>query len=149
MLRRLFVFLRHIIFITSPLSPPSLFFTSSLSPLLFSLSSSLRGLLLSLLWSFVFSLFCVVVVCFSLLCAVTASAAAALLLLLLRSLLVTSSFDISRVCNFCTLGGGVNWGAVQDVAQLRQWLVDGRKPREMRASRPDWSLESIEKAANE
>ena len=45
---------------------------------------------------------------------------------------------IARVCNFC----GVDW-AVQDVSQLRQWLVDGRKPREMRALRPDWSLESI------
>ena len=40
------------------------------------------------------------------------------------------------------MGRGVDW-AVQDVAQLRQWLVDGRKPREMRALRPDWSLESI------
>ena len=37
---------------------------------------------------------------------------------------------------------GVDW-AVQDVAQLRQWLEEGRKPREMRAMRPDWSLESI------
>ena len=32
---------------------------------------------------------------------------------------------------------------MQDVAQLRQWLDEGRKPREMRAMRPDWSLESI------
>ena len=40
------------------------------------------------------------------------------------------------------MGLGVDW-AVQDVVQLRQWLVDGRKPREMRALRPDWSLESI------
>ena len=31
------------------------------------------------------------------------------------------------------MGRGVDW-AVQDVAQLRQWLVDGRKTREMRAS---------------
>ena len=54
----------------------------------------------------------------------------------------TSSFDLSRVCNFCTMGRDVDW-AVQDDAQLRQWLVDGRKPREMRALRPDWSLESI------
>ena len=38
------------------------------------------------------------------------------------------------------MGSGVDW-AVQDVDQLRQWLVDGRKPREMRALRPDWSLE--------
>ena len=37
---------------------------------------------------------------------------------------------------------GVDW-AVQDVAQLRQWLKEDRKPREMRAMRPDWSLESI------
>ena len=40
------------------------------------------------------------------------------------------------------MGRGVDW-AVQDVAQLRQWLEEGRKPREMRAMRPDWSLESI------
>ena len=40
------------------------------------------------------------------------------------------------------MGRGVDW-AVQDVAQLRQWLDEGRKPREMRAMRPDWSLESI------
>ena len=40
------------------------------------------------------------------------------------------------------MGRGVDW-AVQDVAQLRQWLEKGRKPREMRAMRPDWSLESI------
>ena len=39
------------------------------------------------------------------------------------------------------MGRGVDW-AVQDVAQLRQWL-EGRKPSEMRAMRPDWSLESI------
>ena len=32
--------------------------------------------------------------------------------------------------------------AVQDVAQRRQWLNEGRKPREMRAMRPDWSLET-------
>ena len=43
---------------------------------------------------------------------------------------------------FCTMGRGADW-AVQDVAQLRQWLNEGRKPREMRALRPDWSLESI------
>ena len=47
-----------------------------------------------------------------------------------------------RACNFCTMGRGVDW-AVQDVAQLRQWLDEGRKPREMCAMRPDWSLESI------
>ena len=40
------------------------------------------------------------------------------------------------------MGGGIDW-AVQLVAQLRQWLDEGRKPREMRAMRPDWSLESI------
>ena len=40
------------------------------------------------------------------------------------------------------MGRGVDW-AVQDVAQLRQWLEEGRKPREMRAMRPDWSLESV------
>ena len=40
------------------------------------------------------------------------------------------------------MGRGVDW-AVQDVAQLRQWLDEGRKPSEMRAMRPDWSLESI------
>ena len=34
------------------------------------------------------------------------------------------------------MGRGVDW-AVQDVAQLRQWLEEGR------AMRPDWSLESI------
>ena len=48
---------------------------------------------------------------------------------------LTSSFDVSRVCNFCTMGRGVDW-AVQDVAQLRQWLEEGRKPREIRALRP-------------
>ena len=32
---------------------------------------------------------------------------------------------------------------MQDVAQLRQWLEEGRKPRDMRAMRPDWSLERI------
>ena len=40
------------------------------------------------------------------------------------------------------MGRGVDW-AVQDVAQLRQWLDEGRKPLEMHAMRPDWSLESI------
>ena len=40
------------------------------------------------------------------------------------------------------MGRGVDWAA-QGVAQLRQWLEEGRKPREMRAMRPDWSLESI------
>ena len=56
---------------------------------------------------------------------------------------VLDLFLISHVvCNFCTMGRGVDW-AVQDVAQLRQWLVDGPKPREMRALRSDWSLESI------
>ena len=40
------------------------------------------------------------------------------------------------------MGRSVDW-AVQDVAQLRQWLEGGRQPREMRAMRPDWSLESI------
>ena len=40
------------------------------------------------------------------------------------------------------MGRGVDL-AVQDVTQLRQWLEEGRKPREMRAMRPDWSLESI------
>ena len=34
------------------------------------------------------------------------------------------------------MGRGVDWA-------VRQWLVDDRKPREMRALRPDWSLESI------
>ena len=32
------------------------------------------------------------------------------------------------------MGRGVDWAA-QDVAQLRQWLEEGRKPREMRAMR--------------
>ena len=41
------------------------------------------------------------------------------------------------------MGRGLDW-AVQDVAQRRQWLVDGRKPREMRALRTEWSLESTE-----
>ena len=40
------------------------------------------------------------------------------------------------------MGRCVDW-AVQDVAQLRQWLEEDRKPREMRAVRADWSLESI------
>ena len=40
------------------------------------------------------------------------------------------------------MGRGAAWAA-QDVAQLRRWLKEGRKPREMRAMRPDWSLESI------
>ena len=40
------------------------------------------------------------------------------------------------------MGSGVDW-AVQDVTQLRQWLVDGLKPRKMRALRPDWSLGRI------
>ena len=40
------------------------------------------------------------------------------------------------------MGRGVDWAA-QDVAQLRQWLVEGRNPRETRAMRPDWSLDSI------
>ena len=53
-----------------------------------------------------------------------------------------SSFDLSRFCNFCITGRGVDWAA-QDVAQLRQWRQEGRKPREMRAMRSDWSLESI------
>ena len=48
---------------------------------------------------------------------------------------MTSSFDLSRVCNFCTMGRGVDW-AVQDVAQLRQWLVDGRKLREISTQSP-------------
>ena len=39
------------------------------------------------------------------------------------------------------MGCGVVW-AVQDVPQPRQWF-EGRKPLEMRAMRPDWSLESI------
>ena len=42
------------------------------------------------------------------------------------------------------MGRGVDWAA-QDVAQLRQWLDEGRKPREMGALRPDWSLESLKK----
>ena len=50
---------------------------------------------------------------------------------------------ISHVfATFAPMGRGVDWAA-QDVAQLRQWLDEGRKPREMRAMRPDWSLESI------
>ena len=40
-----------------------------------------------------------------------------------------------------TVGRGVDW-TVRDVAQLRQWLVEDRKPHEMRAMRPDWSLDS-------
>ena len=40
------------------------------------------------------------------------------------------------------MGRGVDW-AVPDVAQLRQWIEDGRNSREMRAMRSDWSLESI------
>ena len=39
------------------------------------------------------------------------------------------------------MGRGVDW-VVQDVAQLHQWLEEGRKPREVRAMWPDWSLES-------
>ena len=34
------------------------------------------------------------------------------------------------------MGRGVDWAA-QDVAQLRQWLEEERKPREMRALRPE------------
>ena len=41
---------------------------------------------------------------------------------LLHKQFLTSSFDLSRVCKFCTMGRGVHW-AVQEVAQLRQWLV--------------------------
>ena len=40
------------------------------------------------------------------------------------------------------MGRGVHW-AVQDVAQLRHWLEEDRKQREMQAMRPDKSLESI------
>ena len=40
------------------------------------------------------------------------------------------------------MGRGVDWAA-QDVAQLRQRPDLGRKPSEMRAMRPDWSMESI------
>ena len=47
------------------------------------------------------------------------------------------SFDPPRVI----IGRGVDW-AVPDVAQLRQWLEEGRKPREMPAMRSDWPLES-------
>ena len=48
------------------------------------------------------------------------------------------------LATFAPMGRGVHW-AVQDAAQLRQWVVDGRKRREMRALRPDWTLESIKK----
>ena len=41
---------------------------------------------------------------------------------LLHKKFLASSFDLSRVCNFCAMGRGVDW-AVQDVAQLRQRLV--------------------------
>ena len=52
-------------------------------------------------------------------------------------------FLISHVlATFAPMARGVDWAA-QDVAQLLQWLDEGRKPREMRALRPDWSLESI------
>ena len=40
------------------------------------------------------------------------------------------------------MGRGADW-AVQDVVQLRQWLDEGQNSREMRAMRPDWSLDSI------
>ena len=40
-----------------------------------------------------------------------------------------------------TVGRGVDW-TVRDVAQLRQWLVEDQKLREMRAMPPDWSLDS-------
>ena len=77
-------FLRHMIFITSPLSLASLIFTSSLSsPLLF--PSLLLLLSVFPLWSF---LLCLVLVVFVSLFCVTASAPPALLLLLLPSLLV-------------------------------------------------------------
>ena len=33
------------------------------------------------------------------------------------------------------MGRGIDW-AVEDVAQLRQWLGEGRKPSEMLAMRP-------------
>ena len=62
-------------------------------------------------------------------------------------MIAPSVFDflllISHVfATFVPMGRGVDWAA-QDVTQLRQWLEEGRKPREMRAWRPDWSLESI------
>ena len=94
MLRRFFVFLRHTIFITSPLSLPSLTFTSPPSPFLFS--------------SLLFSSSSLLPVVFRCLCCVS-----------------------SHLCATFASGRGVDW-AVQDVAQLRQWLDEGRKPRERR-----------------
>ena len=40
------------------------------------------------------------------------------------------------------MGRGFDW-AMEDVAQLRDWLHESRRPREMHAQRLDWSLESI------
>ena len=82
MLRRFFVFSRHMIFITSPVSLSSLFFTSSLSLLLSSslpFSSPLLSVSSVVSVVLVSSLSCVVVVFFSRFCAVTAAAALLLL----------------------------------------------------------------------
>ena len=55
----------------------------------------------------------------------------------------TSFFLISHLCaTFASWVVAVDW-AVQNVAQLHQWFEEGRRPREMCAMRPDWSLESI------
>ena len=37
---------------------------------------------------------------------------------------------------------GIGW-AVEDVAQLRQRLEEGRRARAIRAMRPDWPMDSI------
>ena len=50
-------------------------------------------------------------------------------------------FDLSRVDTFASWV--VAFWALVDVAQLRDWLHEGLKPREMRAMRQDWSLSSI------
>ena len=46
------------------------------------------------------------------------------------------------ICHFCIMGRGIDW-ALEDVAQLRDWLHESCRPCEMHAQRPDWSLECI------
>ena len=40
------------------------------------------------------------------------------------------------------MGRGIDWTA-EDVAQLRQWLNNHRKSRDMRWIGPDWSMDSF------
>ena len=61
-------------------------------------------------------------------------------------------FDFFFRCLACLQslhhGTWCDW-AVHDAAQPRRWLADGGKPSEMRAMRPDWSLESIKTKMNQ